>query len=558
MSPNDTPLRYIACSAIRSGNNPRKKFSPAEMEELTASVRQNGVIQAILVRQMEDGIYEIIAGERRWRAAVAGRGVEYEIPCLVTIATDREVRLLAAIENVQRADMTPVEEAEAAADIVGDCNGDRDEAARRLGWDRQKLNKRMALMNATQAVRDALSGDKILQGHAELLASVPKAKQDGILTKLLSMPSMLSVADCKSLLAQAARTMDSAIFDKVDCQSCPHNTGNQQALFAETIADGHCTGGECFDRKTEEVLQSKAVSLKDEWPVVRIVRIGEDKTIIKLVAEGATGVGAEQAEACKACVNFGAAISAIPGRVGNIYQGYCFDVGCNAAKVAARIKADKVTLAAPIDTGATKATAGKAKAASTKTPAQKTEVQDAQRVKDYRVKVWREVFRKELMASQTSSEVVLIALGIHHSAGRINGSAMKKAFERLTGGKPTGTSLDEVCVAVAGAESGTHSTLIKCLAAAAFEDLGEHDLVKVLNFLEADLGKHWQLNADYLDLLTKSEMQVVAVEIGLKASIGDKFTKLFGGKKEEIVKALLAVDGFNYSGQVPVNMKWKN
>lgn len=103
-----------------------------------------------------------------------------------------------------------------------------------------------------------------------------------------------------------------------ECAGCQHNSGNQQALFGEAIASGHCTHGSCFDAKTEASLGAKKASLSDEYPDhSHIVRPGENFTLLRLVAEGDTGVGEEQAKACRACKNFGAAISAVP--EGNVY-----------------------------------------------------------------------------------------------------------------------------------------------------------------------------------------------------------------------------------------------
>ena len=136
---------------IRQGKNPRTYFDPVEMAEMEASVAEKGVIQPILIRPVGDW-YEIVAGERRWRAAMKARGEDYEIPVLVKKLSDEEADELALIENVSRANMSPAEEAVAAAKILGRCDGNRDEAAKRLGWSRTTLDKRLALMNCS--VRD--------------------------------------------------------------------------------------------------------------------------------------------------------------------------------------------------------------------------------------------------------------------------------------------------------------------------------------------------------------------------------------------------------------------
>ena len=162
-------------------------------------------------------------------------------------------------------------------------------------------------------------------------------KQDAVLERLLSQATLSTVVQFRGQLEQISRSLGSAIFDRGECAGCQHNSGNQQALFGEAIASGHCTHGSCFDAKTEASLGAKKASLSDEYPTTRIVRPGENFTLLRLVAEGDTGVGEEQAKACRACKNFGAAISAVPGKLGTVYPDLCFDATCNAKKVAARI-----------------------------------------------------------------------------------------------------------------------------------------------------------------------------------------------------------------------------
>jgi ParB family chromosome partitioning protein len=195
----------IKVGNILPGRNPRGYFDPSEMTALEDSVKSKGVLQAILVRPRDAGRYEIVAGERRWRAAKKVFGDEYEIPALVRDLDDGEADEAALIENIQRADMSPTEEAEAAAKILGRCQGDRDEASRRLGWSRTTLDKRLALMNCSERVRRALSERRIQLGHAELLAAVTRDKQDAVLEKLLSQASLPTVAQFRGQLEQISR-----------------------------------------------------------------------------------------------------------------------------------------------------------------------------------------------------------------------------------------------------------------------------------------------------------------------------------------------------------------
>lgn len=548
----------ITLSQIVPGNNPRRHFDPSELAELTASIKEKGVIQPILVRPLNDG-YQVVAGGRRYAAAKAAHGEQYAMPVTVREMSDAEAEELALIENVQRADMSPAEEAEAAAKILARCEGDREEAARRLGWTRSTLDKRLALMNCCEAVRTALIERKIKLGHAELIAGLAKTKQEPVLEMLLKAPELPTVAELKAQIEKVANALSGAIFDKTDCAGCAHNSGNQQALFGEAIADGHCTNRECWDGKVETALEATKESLKDEFPEIRIVRPAENFTVIKLLAEGAQGVGADQAEACKACGKYGAAISAVPGKVGAVFKGLCFDSGCNAEKVKANQK--ELLGAAKPETGAEKSGAksasGAQKSAPAKEKAASKTVQDSTRVKEYRVKVWRRSLAKHLATNPEQNERVLIALAMSGEGRSINSTKVVEVFGKLTGTAPGGCINPVDALEKVNAADPAVVDKMRCiLAASAADNIDEHKLVALLKALAVDLCAHWKLCDDYLNLLTKSEIEVVADELGIKAHAGKEFAKLMGGKKEEIVKKLLAVEGFEYAGKLPSNLRF--
>jgi ParB family chromosome partitioning protein len=550
----------IKVGNILPGRNPRGYFDPSEMTELEESVKSKGVLQPILVRPRDSGRYEIIAGERRWRAAKKVLGDDYEIPVLVRDLDDGEADEAALIENIQRANMSPTEEAEAAAKILGRCQGDRDEASRRLGWSRSTLDKRLALMNCSEKVRRALSERRIQLGHAELLAAVTRDKQDAVLEKLLSQTSLPTVVQFRGQLEQISRALGSAIFDKGECAGCPHNSGNQQALFGEAIATGHCTHGACYDAKIEAALDAKKASLSDDYPTIRIVRPGENFTLLRLVAEGDTGVGDDQAKACRACTNFGAAISAVPGKLGNVYPDLCFDASCNAKKVALRIKAEKekTAPAASSSKGAGGKTASTSKSSVKSAAKTEAKVQDSQRVKDYRLEVWRKALRRELMANRESNLTVLIALALSGNARHIGDTKLTKALSALVKQEYASFTFkaDEAAQVIAQSDESVRDKMFLGLAASAADGIEEKTLVQLLKYLDIDLARHWKLCEDFLKLLTKSEIEAMCDEIGLKATMGGAFAKAMNGKKDEIIKALLNVAAFPYEGKVPRSMRF--
>ena len=539
---------------IGPGRNPRTFFDPNEMLEMEKSVKACGVIQPISIRPVNDGRFEIIAGERRWRAAKTVFGDDWEIPVVFNDVDDATAEEMSLIENVQRANMSPADEAIAASKILARCSGDRDEAARRLGWSKSTLDKRLALMNCSQVVLKALTEGKIQLGHAELLAAVTKAKQDDVLNKLFSMSVMPTVMQLKVMLEQIAQPLAKVVFDKEECVGCHHNSGNQRVMFSEAIADGNCTNGQCYEAKTQAALAAKVEVLKETWPTVKIVHAGEQETIIKLVAEGETGVGDEQAKACKGCDKFGAAISAVPGKVGNVYEGYCFDPVCNAKKLAARIKSAKQ--AKEVKATPKPASGKAAESGAKKASEAKPQVQNSQRIQDYRKKVWREVLNAELVADPAKNLAVLVAIALSGNSRHIDASGLREVYEGFDGTKVDAFHLGTVAAQVTASDKEIRQKLLFSVAPTATKELEINNVVELLNWMNVDLGKHWKLNEEYLGLLTKSEIEVVAEQTGLKAAAGNIFGKLLGGRKDDLVKALLKVDGFQYEGAVPANMRW--
>lgn len=551
----DTPTLRVG--DIKEGNNPRTYYDPAEMAELEDSVRAvGGIVQPILVRPVEGG-FEVVAGYRRRRAALKVLGADYQIPVHVKVLTDAEVEMFALIENIVRANMSPAEEAEAASKVLGHCGNNRDEAAKRLGWSRATLDKRLALMNCSVSVRKALSERRIQLGHAELLASASKEKQDKVLEKMLAAPTLVSVAAFKAQLASIAKSLEVAIFDKSGCVGCQHDSSAQASMFAESIGTGHCTNGECYDKKTEQALESKCASLADEYPVVKIVRPGENATIIKLVADGPTGVGEAQALACRSCACYGAAVSAVPGKVGNVYRDYCFDGACNTQKVAARIKAEKeAEKPAPAAKSEAKGK-GAAKASATTTNPSATEVQDSTRVKEYRVKEWRKALKRELIADPRENLSMLIGVLMTLGGSKVGSNKLRSAFENISGQKLENSSKPGAAAAlVSHASDDVRQQMLAGVVLTIADSIEETYLVQMLTFMQVDMAKHWKVNAEFLTLLTKSEIEVIAKQIGLKDHLGDQYGKAVSGKKEEVIKALLAAEGFDFSGKVPKSMQY--
>ena len=142
--------RLIPVSQVKTGFNYRRRYNADAMAELREDIKLQGLLQPVIVRKLDDG-YQLIAGGRRFLAFSDVFGEQAEIKAEVRVMTDAEATAVMLAENNKREDPTAIEDAEGAARMLGLCNGDRDEAARRLGWNRNKLDRRAALMNAIQA-----------------------------------------------------------------------------------------------------------------------------------------------------------------------------------------------------------------------------------------------------------------------------------------------------------------------------------------------------------------------------------------------------------------------
>lgn len=150
---------------------PRTRFNPEELEELAASIREHGVIQPLILTQDQQlGDYLLIAGERRWLAARQA-GLE-SVPALVREASDQQRLEVALIENVQRADLTPLEAAEAYRQLADEFNLSHEEISARVGKSRVAVTNTLRLLKLPQAVLQALSDNHITEGHARALLAL--------------------------------------------------------------------------------------------------------------------------------------------------------------------------------------------------------------------------------------------------------------------------------------------------------------------------------------------------------------------------------------------------
>ena len=159
---------YLPISQVEScSTQPRKQFDPDALADLADSIREHGIIQPLTVRKLQSGYYQIIAGERRWRAArMVGLS---QVPAIVIEADDRKAMELAMIENLQREDLNPIEEAEGFQSLMDNYNMTQEEAANRVGKSRSTVANALRLLKLIPSVRAMVEDGRLSGGHARTL-----------------------------------------------------------------------------------------------------------------------------------------------------------------------------------------------------------------------------------------------------------------------------------------------------------------------------------------------------------------------------------------------------
>lgn len=203
LSSDSSLVSPLSMARLKAGKyQPRSRMDEGALNDLAASIREQGVMQPILVRPLEDTVggkrYEIIAGERRFRAAqIAGLK---EIPAIVKNVDDRAAAAMALIENMQREDLNPLEEATGIQRLIHDFNFTHEQAAQSVGRSRSTVTNLLRLLNLTEPVQTMLTAGDIDMGHARALLGVEGAVQIALATQIVA--KRLSVREAEKLVAQ--------------------------------------------------------------------------------------------------------------------------------------------------------------------------------------------------------------------------------------------------------------------------------------------------------------------------------------------------------------------
>ena len=212
-------LRHMPIELLRpSPNNPRKHFAEADLEDLSRSIREKGLLQPIVVRPLPQGEYEIVAGERRWRAAQ--RAAVHDVPVLIRELTDGEALEIALIENIQRTDLNPLEEARAYGLLLEQFDYTQQQLADSIGKSRSHIANTLRLLNLPDSVRQHIEEGQLTAGHARALVATdsPAELADQIIKLGLSVREAEGLArdasPAKKVKVKAEKDSDTKALEK--------------------------------------------------------------------------------------------------------------------------------------------------------------------------------------------------------------------------------------------------------------------------------------------------------------------------------------------------------
>src|SRR4051812_40051532 len=235
-SQRKVPIEFVRANP----RNPRKLFSDAELGELADSIRERGIIQPIVVRARGADSYEIIAGERRWRAAQ--RAGLHELPIVVLDVTDAEALELAIIENVQRSDLNALEEATGYQSLAKEYSHTQEDIAKIVGKSRSHIANTLRLLNLPEKVKAYINSGKLTAGHARMLVGQANAEElaDQIVNQDLNVREVEAIArKMNSQQAKGGKAAVSAAKD-ADTAALEERLGNALGL---TVTITHRASG---------------------------------------------------------------------------------------------------------------------------------------------------------------------------------------------------------------------------------------------------------------------------------------------------------------------------
>ncbi|CAM3781507.1 PRTRC system ParB family protein [Vreelandella rituensis] len=572
-------LQHLALDKVHRSTrlNPRKHRNAAVFAEILESIRERGVLQPIIVRPSLDheGMFEVVAGDTRFEASVT-LGLD-SIPASIQLLNDYDAKLVAATENLKRADLSPIEEAWLAADMMEAHHQNHEEARKQLGWTRSKLDNRLLLSHCCEAVSAALIDGTIKIGHAEIMAPMSEKNQIKVLTRIIE--DEMTVEFARQRLKKVHPYIKDACFPTDACQTCRHNSVSNTDLFdaEENAQKAQCFEPACWAEKTKTQLDIIVSDARQEYGVAHLDTEVTANGYKLIVASGDDGVGQAQAMSCPTCEHYGSVISTGFGQEGQPTNGVCFNMACHTdmreayAKVVNAVSEEAPASAAQ-DAQATPASpstgkAGKKSDASKTKPAQ------------LRKGVKRAAFNRFASITEhaiTKNPVMGLAISLVELTKAVMSATDTKTSERAKqviqnlGGDTTllrsQTNEPELVVSLSRVEGKSLiNAMIEISAMMAFQTdstdqfeaskAGRTNLA-ILKETQANTAEWDAVDQTYLDAQTKGAILIDARESGFaeaydEANKKGAFNDLTKKKMPEIKEALLSFTEFDWRGYEP-------
>ena len=232
--PRRVPIEHVRPNP----RNPRRTFLEEGLEDLTASIREKGIIQPIVVRQLNGGdSFEIVAGERRWRAAQ--RAALHEVPVVVLELSDREALEVAIIENVQRADLNPVEEAQGYESLMGEFDYNQNDLARIIGKSRSHIANTLRLLKLPAGVKTYLADGRLSAGHARALLACadPERMARDVVEKGLTVRDVEALSKARTVLTATPAKGQAAPAGKAGRGGAPERKSADSRALEKRLGD---------------------------------------------------------------------------------------------------------------------------------------------------------------------------------------------------------------------------------------------------------------------------------------------------------------------------------
>ena len=194
----DQAIQMVPIAQILANQfQPRKRFVQEDLESLAESIKQNGILQPILVRRKGDGVYEVIAGERRLRAAKLA--ILSKVPVVIRNSKNDESTILALVENLQRKDLNPMEEAKAYSQLIGEFSLTQEQVAEKVGRERSSVANILRLVSLPSEIQRLIELEKITMGHAKVILGFGNSKMQIVLANRI-VRDQLSVRNVEQLI----------------------------------------------------------------------------------------------------------------------------------------------------------------------------------------------------------------------------------------------------------------------------------------------------------------------------------------------------------------------